>query len=503
MSVKSSLSLPFARYHVARIKAAHRDPGKTQARVLKQLLHVLRKTAFGADHHLKEVHTYEEFRQAVPIRDYEALRPYIDRVIYGEADVLWKGRPIYFSKTSGTTSGTKYIPITSASISNHINSARNALLCYLAETRNASFVEGKMIFLQGSPVLGDTNGIPTGRLSGIVAHHVPGYLQRNRMPSHDINCIEDWETKVKAVAKQTSQEDMTLISGIPSWLQMYFEELLLQSGKPDIGSLFPNFSLLVYGGVNYGPYRATFEKLIGRSIDTVEVYPASEGFIAYQDSQQHPGLLPVINDGIFLEFIPLTEINNENPKRIPLEEVELDVNYAVILNTNSGLWGYSIGDTVRFVSRDPFRLVVSGRIKHFISAFGEHVIAEEVESTMREVQEQFGAEVAEFHVAPQVTPSEGLPYHEWFIEFNRQPENKEAFQSKMDQLMQQKNSYYLDLLQGKILKPLVITPIEKGGFVRFMKARGKLGGQNKIPRLANDRTVADELKPFVSEGSFV
>lgn len=502
MSVKSSLSLPYARYHVAKIKAAHRQPGKTQLRVLRQLLHVLRKTAFGTDHHLKDVNTYEEFRQAVPVRDYEALRPYIDRVKAGEPDVLWKGKPIYFSKTSGTTSGTKYIPITQASISNHINSAKNALLCYLAETRNTRFVDGKMIFLQGSPVLSDTNGIPTGRLSGIVAHHVPAYLQRNRMPSHEINCIDDWETKVQAIAKQTGKEDMSLISGIPSWLQMYFEELLQQTGAKDIGTLFPNFSLLVYGGVNYGPYRATFEKLIGRSIDTVEVYPASEGFIAYQDSQKHPGLLPVINDGIFLEFIPLSEVHNENPKRLSLEEVELDVNYAVILNTNAGLYGYSIGDTVRFVSREPFRLVVSGRIKHFISAFGEHVIAEEVESTMREVQEQFGAEVAEFHVAPQVNPTEGLPHHEWFIEFNQVPENKEGFRLAMDRLMQQKNSYYRDLLEGKILKPLVITAVERGGFVRFMKARGKLGGQNKIPRLANDRNVADELKPFVLEQLF-
>ena len=453
------------------------------------------QTAFGKDHGLRADMSYEEYKAAVPVRDYEGLKQYFDRVVTGEDSVLWPGKPLYLAKTSGTTSGAKYIPITKESMPNHIDAAKNALLGYIDETGKSGFVDGKMIFLQGSPELSVKNGVHVGRLSGIVAHHVPSYLQRNRMPTLETNCIDDWETKVDAIVAETCEADLRLISGIPSWVQMYFERLLAHTGKKTVREIFPNFSLFVYGGVNYEPYRARFEQLIGDSVDSIELYPASEGFIAFQDSQKEAGLLLVLDAGLFYEFIPANQFFDENPPRLSLAEIELDVNYVIILSTNAGLWGYNIGDTVKFVSKSPYRLVVTGRIKHFTSAFGEHVIAEEVEQALQAAIADQAAEVIEFTVAPQVNPDDdGLPYHEWLIEFERMPADLERFARVADKAMQKLNIYYLDLLEGNILRPLEITIVPKGGFNAFMKSRGKLGGQNKVPRLSNDRTYADAIR---------
>ena len=466
-----------------------------QQKVLKKLVRKAKNTAFGRDHNFSDIKTYEDFKKNVPVRDYEALRPYVERVVAGEENVLWTKKPLYFAKTSGTTSGTKYIPLTKASMPMHIKAARNALLMYIDETKNADFLKGKVMFLQGSPELNEVNGIKTGRLSGIAAHYVPGYLTKNRMPSWETNCIDDWETKVEAVIDETINEDMRLIGGIPSWVQMYFEKIVERTGKK-IGEVFPNFNLFVYGGVNYEPYRNKFESLIGRKVDAIELYPASEGFIAYQDSQEEEGMLLLVNYGMFYEFIPAEEFFDDNPTRISLDEVKTGVNYVIILNTNAGLWGYNIGDTVEFVSVDPPRVIVTGRIKHFISAFGEHVIGKEVERAINSQTKESTISVNEFTVAPQITPQEGLPYHEWFVEFERAPDNTSEFEEKVDKALQEQNSYYRDLIEGKVLKPLKITMIEKGGFNNYMKSVGKLGGQNKVPRLSNDRKIADELMKF-------
>lgn len=493
MGLKSTLSKPFAAFAMIKVKRWKNDPHKYQAEVFKDLIKKASKTQFGKDHDFKNIKTYKDFIKRVPVRDYEELKPYIEKIKAGEGDVLWPGQPIYFCKTSGTTSGAKYIPLTRDSLPNHIGSARNALLSYINETGKSGFTEGKMIFLQGSPVLDETANIPTGRLSGIVAHHVPAYLQKNRLPSFETNSIEDWESKVERIVDETINEDMTLISGIPSWVQFYFEKLRERSGGKPIKDIFPNFKLFVYGGVNFKPYESRFEELIGRKTDSIELFPASEGFIAFQDSQKEEGLLLTVNDGIFYEFIPADEYFNENPTRLCLEDVEMGKSYALIINSNAGLWGYSIGDTVKFVSKDPYRLVVSGRIKHFTSAFGEHVIAEEVEFAMIQATSEFNADIIEFTVAPQTNPAEGLPYHEWLISFAREPQDMEKFALRLDELMQKKNSYYYDLLIGKILKPLVISTLQKDAFNNYMKSVGKLGGQNKVPRLSNDRNIADQL----------
>ena len=495
MSIKSIISLPFAKYVVSKNNNWKNNAVKIQHTLMLKLLNQAQHTVFGKDHNFSTINSYSDFKNQIPTRDYEELRPYVQQIIDGGENILWPGQPTYFCKTSGTTSGTKYIPITRESMPNHITAARDAILSYIAETKNTSIVNGKMIFLQGSPELSKTGNILTGRLSGIVAHHIPAYLTKNRLPSFKTNCIDDWEEKVGAIVEETLPETMTLISGIPPWVQMYFEKLQSKTGKL-IKDVFPKFDLFIYGGVNYEPYRKTFEKLIGKKIDGVELYPASEGFIAYQDSQKEEGMLLCVNHGIFYEFIPTAEFFNENPTRISLVDVKVGVDYVIILNTNAGLWGYNIGDTIKFLSTDPYRIIVSGRIKHFTSAFGEHVIAEEVEKSLKETVEKFHAEVNEFHVAPQVTPEGGLPYHEWLIEFEKKPENINTFKNLIDSSLQKHNAYYKDLIKGKVLRPLEVTIIGKNGFREYMKSIGKLGGQNKVPRLANDRKIADKLKVF-------
>jgi hypothetical protein len=497
MGIRAALARPFAALVHAQTKAWSSRPGLIQHRTLMQIVQQARNTAFGRDHGFKDIRCYDDFKKQVPIRDYEGLKSYIDRILQGEADVLWKGKPAYLAKTSGTTSGVKYIPISHESKYTHFISARNASLAYVHETGNASFLDGNLIFLSGSPELEEIAGIKTGRLSGISNHLVPSYFRTNQKPSYTTNCIEDWEEKLERIIDETLPANMTLISGIPPWVQMYFDRIIARTGKK-IKEVFPNFSVFVYGGVNYEPYRARLEESIGGKVDSIETYPASEGFIAYQDSQREPGLLLLLNNGMFFEFIPADEYFSENPRRLSVEEVELGKNYALIINSNAGLWGYSIGDTVKFVSKHPYRLLVTGRIKHFISAFGEHVIGEEVEKALRAVLQQFPeTEITEFTVAPQVTPAEGLPHHEWLIEFSRLPADLDAFAAALDNQMRSLNVYYDDLITGSILRPLKITQLKPGAFVQYMKSIGKLGGQNKVPRLSNDRKIADGLSAFV------
>ena len=493
MSIKSIAAKVFAKKIVKQTQAWAMHPAESQQKVFLSLIADAKNTDFGVDHNFSQIKTFQDFAKQVPIRDYEDLKPYVEKVVKGQENVLWKGKPLYFAKTSGTTSGAKYIPLTKESMPYHIQAARNAILHYIHETGKADFVDGKMIFLQGSPILEEKYGIQFGRLSGIVAHFVPKYLQKNRMPSLETNCIEDWEKKVDAIVEETFNENMTVISGIPSWVQMYFERLQQKGGKA-VGDIFKNFNLFIYGGVNFEPYRAKFENLIGRKVDSIELFPASEGFFAYQDSQKEKGMLLLLNAGIFYEFVKSDEFFNENPRRYTIAEVAVGINYVMIISTNAGLWGYNIGDTVQFTTLKPHRVIVSGRIKHYISAFGEHVIGTEVERALQEAMQGTTVRVNEFTVAPQINPVSGLPFHEWFIEFENVPENASAFAEAIDDAMRKQNIYYDDLIVGNILKKLVVTPVVKNGFQEYMKSIGKLGGQNKIPRLSNDRNIVDQLK---------
>lgn len=491
-SIKSYLAKLFAARIARKIQSWATKPIETQDQVFKSLIQSAKHTQFGEDHNFNTINNHSDFVRQVPIRDYEGIRGYIDQIIDGASNVLWKGKPLYFAKTSGTTSGVKFIPITAESIKAQVEASRNAILLYINETGNSDFVDGKWIFLQGSPKLSETNGIKTGRLSGISAHYVPSYLLKNRMPSWEANCIEDWETKVDTIVEETLPENMTAIAGIPSWVQMYFEKLT-EIRQQKVGDIFKNFNLFIYGGVNFEPYRNKFETLIGRQVDSVELYPASEGFFAFQDRQDHKGLLLQLDSGIFYEFVEASTFFDENPIRLTLKDVKVGVNYVIIISTNAGLWAYNIGDTVQFTSIKPYRIIVSGRIKHFISAFGEHVIAKEVDQALIKALDGTDISVSEYSVAPQINPSAGLPYHEWLIEFDNPPENFTQLAQAIDAEMQNQNSYYLDLIEGKILQPLKITRVQNGGFKSYMKTIGKLGGQNKTPRLSNDRKIADYL----------
>lgn len=498
MKIKSFLARPYASIIHSKVRKGMATAVADQQTVLQYLLKQGSKTIFGKEHGLQNVKTYEDYKSAVPVRDYEAFIPYIDKIKNGEQNVLWKGKPIYFAKTSGTTSGVKYIPITKESIPNHIGGARDALLCYMAESGNTAFADGRMIFLSGSPELERVGGIPTGRLSGIVNHFIPRYLRGNQLPSYTTNCIEDWEVKLDKIVQETAGENMTLISGIPPWMQMYFDWLSQRNEGKKIKELFPALQVIVHGGVNFDPYKAKLMDSIGGHVDMIETFPASEGFFAFQDVIGGEGLLLNTNSGIFYEFIPVAEIGNEKPTRLSLGEVKVGDNYALIVSTNAGLWGYSIGDTVRFLSTDPYRLVVTGRIKHFISAFGEHVIAEEVDYALLHAAKEFDARIVEYTIAPRIQVAEGLPYHEWFIEFETPPADMDAFATAVNNHLKTKNIYYEDLIAGSILQTLKIRPMKKSAFIEYMKSIGKLGGQNKVPRLSNDRKIADALSVWVA-----
>lgn len=496
MKFKSLLAKPFASIIAGKVKKEMLRAVEDQESILQDLLKTGKKTEFGKDHQFESITSYENYKQAVPIRDYEQFKPYIEKIKEGKHNILWKGQPIYFAKTSGTTSGVKYIPITKESVDHHFNTSRNAVFCNVTELGDATAFDGKLIFLSGSPELERVGGIPTGRLSGIANHQIPRYLRTNQLPSYETNCIEDWETKLGKIVDETISQDMRLISGIPPWMQMYFDQLIARSGKP-VGELFPNFNLLVHGGVNFEPYKAKLFDSIGRKVAAIETFPASEGFFAYQDSQQHEGLLLNTNAGIFFEFVPATEIFSENPTRVTLKDVEVGVNYALVVSTNAGLWAYNIGDTVKFVSTNPYRIVVTGRTKHFISAFGEHVIGEEVEQSLMGVAAAGNIRITEFTVAPRIQVNGELPYHEWFVEFEEIPGNLEGFALEVDHVLRKKNIYYDDLLTGNILQPLKIRPVRKNGFIDYMKSIGKLGGQNKVPRLSNDRRIAEEMEKYL------
>ena len=499
MSLKSIAAKIFAKKIAVKTAKWAKNPIKTQERVFKEIIKKASKTNFGNDHNFMSIQSHVDFVKNVPIRDYEELKAYVEKVVAGEENILWPGKPLYFAKTSGTTSGAKYIPITAESIKDQVEDSRNDILNYIHETGNSDFVNRKMIFLQGSPEMQEKNGIQLGRLSGISAHYVPNYLQRNRLPSWKTNCIEDWETKVNTIVEETKNQDMSVIAGIPSWVQMYFEKLNIKTNKK-VGDLFQNFQLFIYGGVNYEPYRAKFENLIGRKVDSIELFPASEGFFAYQDSQKEKGMLLLLESGIFYEFVRADDFFHDKPERLTLKNVELGVNYVMIISTNAGLWAYNLGDTVQFISVNPYKIIVSGRIKHFISAFGEHVIAKEVEEAMQLAIVKTDARVNEFTVAPQISPKDNqLPYHEWMVEFEKKPSDMAKFIRILDSSLQKQNSYYFDLIEGKILQTLKVTSIKEGAFHQYMKSVGKLGGQNKVQRLANDRKIADSLATYANQ----
>jgi hypothetical protein len=351
-----------------------------------------------------------------------------------------------------------------------------------------------MLFLSGSPELKYQNNIAIGRLSGVINHEIPRWFQSNKLPDYKINCIQPWEAKLDAMIKTYATNDIRVLSGIPPWIQMFCELLLDYTGKNYVIDIFPKLELYLHGGVNYTPYRQKINQLIGKEINLVETYPASEGFIAFQNNYLEDGMQLVVNDGIFFEFIEKEHINNNKLTRISLQDVSLNTDYAIILTTNAGLWSYMIGDLVRFVSLQPHKIKFSGRISQFISAFGEHVISSEIDKAISLAQLQHHFEFVEFTVAPQVSPMDkSRAYHEWFIEFSEIPKNLNEIAHSINHHLCELNSYYKDLIEGKLLDTLKIRPVRKDSFLNYMRKAGKLGEQFKVLRLSNDRLMADVL----------
>ena len=475
---------------------SQKEAEKIQKKILNQLITNAKNTKFGKDHNFNEIKTYQDYKKKVYLRDYEQKKVYIDRIKKGERDVLWKGKPLYFAKTSGTTSGSKYIPLSKESLSNQVNSATHLLVRYLKNKKSLKSILGKVMFISGSPNLDEKNNIKIGRLSGIVNYHEPGFLKFKKLPSDKTNSIEDWEKKIEAIADETIGQDLRIIGGIPPWIQMYFDVLIQKTGKK-IKDIFPNLTLLCHGGVNFEPYRENLIDSIGEEIDTIETFPASEGFFAYQDQLYSDDLLLQINSGIFYEFIDVKDLNKDNNKRVTVGDVKLDKNYALIISSNAGLWSYLIGDTVKFTSLNPLRIKVTGRTKQFISAFGEHVIVEEVDSSLKKAIQKFNEiKIVEYTVGPKILNQKGKSHHQWLIEFKNKPKNLSSFENEIDNNLQELNTYYRDLRQDKVLSSLRIKELKRKSFINFMKSIGKLGGQNKVPRLSNNDKLINQILKF-------
>lgn len=490
MNIKSVLFNWYAKFKCARILKEHERALDIQHKTMIQLVRSAERTVFGRDHQMHNIEDYEDFCNYLSVRNYEDFLPYINRMLQGEGDVLWRGKTLYFAMTSGTTAGAKYIPISKESMKHHIVAASNVLLFYILKHPHVDLFKGKMMFLQGSPALSKIGDTLTGRLSGIVFHHVPAFFMRNRLPSYQVNIIEDWEEKVSAIVAETMHEDMTVLGGIPPWIIMYLEALTKKTGK-SIGELFPHLSLYVHGGVHFAPFKSKLRELMGDSVHMMDTFPASEGFFAYQINSDEAGMLLNINAGIFYEFVEMELFLKSgaiHTKR--LGEVELNVQYVLIISTNAGLWRYVIGDTIKFISLNPYRILVTGRIKQFISAFGEHVISEEVDTSMDVLMTQFGIGVRDFHVCPNVEKKR----HEWLIEWEGQsPANVDELSKTLNDLICQKNKYYRDLIDGRIIEPLHIISLPAQTFYNYYKRNEKLGGQNKVVRLSNDRKFADAI----------
>lgn len=496
MSWKSTLIKPYARYVAAQTKRWSNSAVQDQQICLNTLIKQASNTNFGKSHSFESIKNQNDFIKNVPLRSYEDFQPWLEKIFDGESHVLWPGRPIYFAKSSGTTAGAKYIPISRDSIAHHFFSAQTASLLYMEQTGAYKMMDSRMLFLSGSPILKSESGVPTGRLSGIVNHHIPNYLSKNKLPDYQTNCIKKWEEKLDEIVEQSLTLDLSLIGGIPPWVQMYFDKLIEKSGQ-SISELFPNLKLLVHGGVNFKPYEKRLIESTGKPIDMVETYPASEGFFAFQDNYKEEGLLLNTKAGIYFEFVPLEQISSKNPDRLTIKDVELKKQYALVISTNAGLWSYIVGDTICFTSLNPFRIKVSGRINHFLSAFGEHVIAQEVENAIVNACKHFNTSIEEFTVAPKMAEENELPYHEWVIASSDNDFNKKRFADFLDSEMCLQNIYYKDLIEGNVLQKLKIRWTNSTAFHRAMDEQGKLGGQNKSPRLMNNRLFIDLLLKYI------
>lgn len=473
------------------------DPVTCQEKLMLEFVEAAMNTRFGKEHLFSTIRTYEDFKQHVPLRNYEELLPYIEKIRSGQADVLWKGRPVFFGKTSGTTSKTKFIPVTKESLNNQVGAPQYAALNYAHRYKQYSFLKGKVLLFSDGHFFEKINGIKAAPISTIANASVPAIYKWMRLPSDNINAIPQYETRIKAMIKACRGKDIRTIVAMPVWLLVFLRALKKSTGK-EFKDLFPNFKLLFLSGMDYMPYLEEIKRYITTPFDVLETYPSTEGFIAYQDIREERGMQLVLNNGIFFEFMPVNELGQRNANRVSLKDVEVGINYAVVLNTNAGLWGYLNGDTVRFKSIYPHRIDITGRITQYISAFGEHVTVEETNKSIAKTAAECQATIVDYTVAPNIKDDGSLPYHEWFIEFGQVPKNITEFAKRLDHSICLLNFSYRDVVVNKVIEPLKITLVPTGGFETFLKVSGKTGLQQKIPQVRNDYAFARLLKEIVS-----
>ena len=469
-----------------------KDPVTCQENLMHHFLNIAKETVFGKDHSFHKIKNYEEFKKYIPLRNYEGLLPYIERIKAGEANILWKGRPAFLGKTSGTTSKTKFIPVTGNSLHNQVGAPQYAALNYSYRYKKYSFLKGKVLIFSDGHFFENTGDIKTAPISTIANSCVPKIYHRVRLPSDKINAIYDYEKRIDAMINESAAKDVRTIVAMPVWLLVYLRALKKNTGK-EFKDLFPKFQLLMLSGMDYEPFLPEIKKYINMPFDVLETYPSTEGFIAYQDKLGERGMQLVLNNGLFFEFVRVDQLHLENPPRVSLKDVVIGVNYSLVLNTNAGLWGYLNGDTVRFKSLFPHRIEITGRTTQYISAFGEHVTVEEADKSIAETAIACDATIVEYTVSPNIKADGARPYHEWFIEFGTAPRDLSVFAERLDKKICERNFSYKDVVVHKAISPLKITVVPPGGFERYLCVAGKTSLQQKIPHVSNDNKFTQHL----------
>lgn len=477
-------------------------PHDVQRDWFHKLITAAAKTEWGVKYGYADINNYQDFCQRVPLNYYEDLKPYIDRLMKGEQKLLWNSPIRWMAKSSGTTGDkSKFIPVSQEALEEcHFKGGKDLYGIYCQNNPETNIFNGKALAMGGSHQISEYNNESYyGDLSAILIRNLPFWAEFHRTPSLDIALMENWEEKINIMALEILKDDITNISGVPSWTLLLLKKVLDITKRNNILEVWPEMELYVHGGVSFKPYRDEFKKLFpSKHINYIETYNASEGFFGIQDSNHSNDLLLMLDYGIFYEFIPLQELNKDNPKTLTLEDVETDVNYAIVISTNAGLWRYIIGDTVKFTSRNPYKIIITGRTKSFINAFGEEVIIENAENALKTACEKTNATISEYTAAPVYLSGNASACHEWVIEFIHKPDNLDYFIVAFDNALKALNSdYEAKRYNDLLLKKPMVHPVSEGTFYNWMKIRGKLGGQNKVPRLSNDRKYIDEILKLI------
>mgnify|MGYP006292724321 FL=1 len=498
MPIIPSLVGLFNARRLSQIDLFRKAPMEVQESVFFSLIEQAQKTKWGEQHGYSGIRSIQQFREKVPIQTYEDIEPYVERLRNGEKDVLWPGTTKWFAKSSGTTSSkSKFIPVTKISLETcHFRGGRDVMALYNDNYPENEVFTGKTLTLGGSHQINNfSNDSYYGDLSAILIENLPFWTQFLKTPRPDVALMEEWEEKLEKMTEITVKENVTSLAGVPSWFLVLIRHILNETGKKNLLEVWPNLELFIHGGINFTPYRQQYQDLIpSGQMHYMETYNASEGFFGIQDDPSSSSMLLMLDYGVFYEFMPMSELGKENPQTLVLDEVELNTDYALIISTNGGLWRYMIGDTIRFTSRYPFKIIISGRTKHFINAFGEEIIIDNATRSLDAACQATGAVIKEFTAGPLYMSAGSKGGHQWLIEFEKAPDSVEKFRDVLDQTLQEVNSDY----EAKRYKNITLGPPEvvvarESLFFDWMKARNKLGGQNKVPRLANNRDYIDDL----------